>query len=285
MEKIFIQIDSDKVPSSFDSITAIDAGVDRILPYGGIILEDVRDIVYGAMFARGEPDLKNSAIFIGGSNVSVGEMMMKEALDSFFGTTRVSVMMDANGCNTIAAAAVRKILSCGNIKGKNVTVLGGTGPAGMRAAALMAKEGAFVTITSRNRDKANDTCKLIENRFGVEVSPACVNEINETDEIVSDSYAVLSSGAAGITMLPEASWKSNLSIKVMADVNAVPPLGIEGIKSHWSAKEKEGKIVFGAAGIGGLKKKVQRECISLLFEQNDMVLDAEGIYKVASRLN
>jgi hypothetical protein len=285
MEKILIQIDSDKVPSSFDSITAIDAGVDHILPYGGIILEEVRDIVYGAMLTRGETDLKNTAIFIGGSNVSVGEMLMKEALDSFFGTTRVSVMMDANGCNTTAAAAVRKILSCGNIKGKNVTVLGGTGSVGMRAAALMAKEGAFVTITSRNQDKLNDICKLIENRFGVEVSPAWIDEINEIDEVVSDSYAVLSAGAAGITMLPEASWKNNLSIKVMADVNAVPPLGIEDIKSHWSAKEKEGKIVFGAVGISALKMKVQRECISLLFEQNDMILDAEGIYNAASRLN
>ncbi|MGD9159952.1 MAG: NADP-dependent methylenetetrahydromethanopterin/methylenetetrahydrofolate dehydrogenase [Desulfobacteraceae bacterium] len=285
MKKILIQIDSDKFPSSFDSITALDAGVDHILPYGGIILEEVRDIVYGAMFTRGEGELKNSAFFIGGSNVPLGEMMLKEAVDSFFGTTRVSVMMDANGCNTTAAAAVRKILSCGNIKGKKVTVLGGTGPVGMRAAALLAREGALVTITSRNQEKVNDTCKLIEKRFDVEVSPACANGIEETDGIIGDSYAVLAAGAAGITMLPESSWKNNPSIKVMADVNAVPPLGIEGIKPHWSAKEKEGKLIFGANGIGGLKMKVHRECISLLFEQNDMVLDAEGIYNVASSLN
>ena len=285
MKKILIQIDSDKIPSSFDSITALDSGVDHILSYGGVLPGEVYDIVYGAISTRGEDELKNSAIFIGGSNVSVGEIMLKEALESFFENTRVSVMMDANGCNTTAAAAVRKILSCGNIKSKKTTVLGGTGPVGMRAAGLLAKEGALVTITSRNLDKANDTCELIGKRFGVEVSSACVNEIDELEEVLKDSYAVLASGTYGVTMLPESSWKNNPSIKVLADVNAVPPLGIDGIKSHWSAKEKEGKLIFGAIGIGGLKMKVHRECISQLFGQNDMVLDAEGIYDVASKLN
>ncbi len=285
MKNILIQIDSDKIPSSFDSITALDSGVDHILPYGGVLPGEVCDIVYGAIFTRGEDELKNSAIFIGGSNVSVGEIMLKEAVESFFENTRLSVMMDANGCNTTAAAAVRKILSCGNIKGKNVTVLGGTGPVGMRAAGLLAKEGALVTITSRNPDKANDICELIGKRFGVEVTSACVTEIDETDEVISDSYAVLSAGTVGVTMLSESSWRQNSSIKVMADVNGVPPLGIDGIKSHWSAKEKEGKLIFGAIGIDGLKMKVHRECISLLFNQNDLILDAEGIYDVASRLN
>lgn len=285
MKKILLQIDSDKVISSFDSITALDSGVECILPFSGIMPGQVRDIVYGAMFTRGENDLKNTAIFIGGSNVSIGEMMLKETVESFFGTTRVSVMMDANGCNTTAAAAVRKIISCGNIKHKKVTVLGGTGPVGMRAAALLAREGAVVTVTSRNQEKAEETSELIQRRFEVDVAPACIREIDETGDLVHDNYAVLSCGAAGITMLSETEWKRHESIKILADVNAVPPLGIEGTKPHWSAKEKEGKIIFGAIGIGGLKMKVHRECISLLFEQNDMVLNAEGIYKIASKLN
>lgn len=106
MKKVLIQIDSNKIPSSFDTITAIDSGVDQILPYGGVLPGEVRDIVYGAMFTRGESELKYSAIFIGGSNVSVGEILLKEAVDSFFGNTRVSVMMDANGCNKIGRAHV-----------------------------------------------------------------------------------------------------------------------------------------------------------------------------------
>lgn len=285
MKKILIQIDSDKVPSSFESITALDTGVDHLLTYSGIIPGEVSDIVYGAIYSKEEEELKNNAIYIGGSNVPLGEILLKEALECFFENTRVSIMMDANGCNTTAAAAVRKILSCGNIKGKNVTVLGGTGPVGIRAAGLLGKEGALVTITSRNPDKANDACEVIGKRFGVEVTPVCVNEIDETEEVIGDSFAILAAGTVGVTMLPESIWKNNHNIKVMADVNAIPPLGIEGTKSHWSAKEKEGKLIFGAIGIESLKMKVHRECISLLFEQNDMVLDAEGIYNAASRLN
>ena len=285
MKKILIQIDSDRVLSSFDSITALDAGVDHLLTYSGIIPGEVTDIVYGAIYSKEEEELKNSAIYIGGSNVTIGEIMLKEALECFFDNIRVSIMMDANGSNTTAAAAVRKILSCGNIKGKNVTVLGGTGPVGIRAAGLLGKEGALVTITSRNEEKAKDASEVIEKRFGVEVTPACVNKIEETEEVIGDSYAVLAAGTIGVKMLPESAWKDNPSIKVMADVNAIPPLGIEGTKSYYSAKEKEGKLIFGGLGINSLKMKVHRECISVLFEQNDLILDAEGIYNVASRLN
>ena len=36
MKKLLIQLDSDKFPSSFDTITAYDAGADHVLAYGGI---------------------------------------------------------------------------------------------------------------------------------------------------------------------------------------------------------------------------------------------------------
>ena len=44
---------------------------------------------------------------------------------------------------------------------------------------------------------------------------------------------------------------------------------------------KDGKIIFGAYGIGGLKMKVHRTCITRLFERNDLVLDAEEIRAIA----
>jgi hypothetical protein len=281
MNKILIQIDSNKVPSSFDSITAFDSGVDHILPYGGIEPKQVRDIVYGAMFTRGGDELKNSALFIGGSDVSVGEEILKEAVESFFGSTRISVMMDSNGCNTTAAAAIRKILSCGDIRGKKATVLGGTGPVGMRAATLLAKEGALVTLTSRVLERAKETCGLIKNRFGLDVTPTSVQSIDDMDNVIREDYAVLSCGASGITMIKETSWKEHPSLSVLADVNAVPPLGIEGIKYHWAGKEVAGKYIFGALVVGGLKMKIHKACLTRLFEQNDLVLDVEEIYNIA----
>ena len=277
-------MDSDKFASVFDTITAYDAGADRVLQYGGVTPDDVRNLVYGAMFTRGGDALKNSSVFIGGSDVSIGEEMKVAAVTSFFGPVRVSVMMDANGCNTTAAAAVRKIASAGDLKGKKAVVLGGTGPVGMRAAGMLATEGAEVSLTSRSLKGAEKTCMLVKKDFGVEVRPVEVRNGENVDGVLEGVFAVLCAGAVGVTLLPESVWKKHTDLRVLADVNAVPPLGIENTKPHWDGKEVDGKIVFGALGIGGLKMKIHRHCVSRLFTQNDLVLDAEEIYDIAKTI-
>ena len=285
MKKILIQLDSDKFASVFDTITAYDAGVDHVLQYGGVTIEDVRNLVYGAMFTRGGDNLKNSSVFVGGSDVAYGEKITNTVVTSFFGPVRVSVMIDVNGCNTTAVAAARKIVSVGGISGKKVVVIGGTGPVGMRAAALVAGEGAEVLLTSRNEQRCAKVCASIKERFDVEVSPAQVKSLEDTESALDGAYAALCSGAAGVTLLPESVWLEHTTLRVLADVNAVPPLGIEKAKPHWDGKERNGKIIFGALGIGGLKMKIHRGCLSRLFKQNDLVLDAEEIYEIAKKID
>ena len=107
--KILIQLDSDADPSVFDRVVAIDAGADEVFSYGGVKPETIRDKVHGAIFTRGPKDLAHTAFFIGGSNVGVGEKLLAEVQQHMlpqFGL-RVSVLLDANGANTTAAAAVR----------------------------------------------------------------------------------------------------------------------------------------------------------------------------------
>ena len=106
MKRILIQLDTDSHPSSFDRVVAIDAGVDELFSYGGITPENVESLVHGAMFTRGPKDLANTAIFIGGSQVAESEAVLHRVRRTFFGPVCVSVMMDANGSNTTAAAAV-----------------------------------------------------------------------------------------------------------------------------------------------------------------------------------
>jgi hypothetical protein len=284
MKKILVQLDSDPFASVFDAITAYDAGVDHVLHYGGVAPEYVRNLVYGAMFTRGGDDLKNSAVFIGGSDVATGEAMLEAATGSFFGPVRVSVMMDANGCNTTAAAAVAKMLSVGAVAGRKVVVLAGTGPVGLRAAFFFAQEGAQVIITSRTLARAEAACNSIKERFDVEVSPAEAGDAGGVQSVLEGAYAVLCTGAAGISLVPEAVWVEHRTLHVLGDVNAVPPLGIEGIKPHWNGKEKFGKVIFGALGIGGLKMKVHRGSVARLFDQNDLVLDAEEVYATAKQI-
>src|SRR5829696_9399447 len=106
---ILIQLDSDAHPSAFDRVVAIDAGVDELFSYGGVKPEQVAGLVHGAIFTRQPSDLKRTALFIGGSDVSAAESLLAKALEAMipsFGL-RVSVLLDANGANTTAAAAVR----------------------------------------------------------------------------------------------------------------------------------------------------------------------------------
>ena len=284
MKKILLQLDGDRVPSVFDAITAYDAGADALLQCGGVDSREVRDLVYGAMFTRGVGDLKNSAVFIGGTNVAKGEAMLQEVRLTFFGPLRVSVMLDANGCNTTAAAAVAKILSGGDLTGRKVVVLGGTGPVGQRAAGLLAKEGAVVTLTSRTLERAEAVCTALSERFGVHVTPAAMVDSDATAHVLEGAHAVLCAGAAGVALVPEAIWREHATLRILADVNAVPPLGVEGTEPTWNGKEIGGKRLFGALGIGDLKMKVHRRCIARLFEQNDLVLDAEEVVALAKEL-
>jgi hypothetical protein len=289
MKKILLQLDSDRTASVFDAVTAYDACADILLQYGGVEAAEVRALVYGAMFTRGPSDLKNSAIFVGGTDVAKGEAMLKEVCGCFFGPLRTSVMLDANGCNTTATAAIVKLLSASDLRGKKAVVLAGTGPVGRRAAALLAKEGADVvvaeTLPTETMERAKAACATIEERVGVQVTPAAAADVDATGRVLEGAEAVLCTGAAGLQLISETLWRGHPTLRVLGDVNAVPPAGIEGVKPTWNGKEIDGKLLFGALGIGDLKMRVHRRSIARLFEQSDLVLDAEEIFALAKELS
>src|SRR6186713_1383242 len=87
---ILLQLDTDDRPSVFDRIVAFDAGAEQVLSYGGITPEMVRDLVHGCIFTRGPKDLKRTAIFIGGTDMTAGEQLFAAARKAFFGPMRVS---------------------------------------------------------------------------------------------------------------------------------------------------------------------------------------------------
>ncbi len=281
MKKLLLQLDSDKFPSAFDCITAYDAGVDNVLSYGEVVLDNVPNIVYGAMFTRGVRELKNTAIFIGGYDVPAGEAMLKVVLKTFFGPVRVSVMADPNGSNTTASAAVRKITSVVDVSGRKAVVLAGGGPVGLRVCALLIKEGAEVHLTSRKMERAKAACELIKSRFNNGATPHQVADEEAAKKALEGAQILITTGMPGVMLVKEEIWKANPSIEVMADVNAVPPLGIEGIEVTDDGKVREGKIAFGAIAIGNLKMKIHRGCVAKLFESNDLVFDVEEIYDIA----
>jgi len=274
----------------FDAVLAYDAGVDCVLPLGNVRLQDVRTLVHETVFARNAADLQNLAMFIGGPDVAAGEALLKAIQAAFFGSMRVSVMLDSSGCNTTAAAVVAKTaaaVSAGDMAGKRAVVLAGTGPVGMRTAALLAREGALVTLTSRHLSLAEAACTAIRDRFAVTVGAAQVADAAQSGQAVQGAEIVVAAGAAGVTLLPQTVWRGHPTLRILADVNAVPPLGIEGIEPAWDGYrlgEAEGQVIFGALGIGALKKQTHYACLARLFERNDQVFDAEEIGKVAKKL-
>jgi len=280
-KKILLQLDSDRLPSAFDAVTAYDAGADVLLARGAVTPEDVRNQIYGLLFTRGGKELRSSAVFIGGSDAESGEALFEAAQKSLFGPFSVSIMLDSNGCNTTAAASVAKICAAMDVSGKKVVVMAGTGPVGQRAAGLLAGEGALVSITSRRLDRAHAACQAVDKRFGKKTSPAEASDEASTRQALAEASAVLCTGAAGIQLIPESLWAAHPTLEVLADINAVPPFGVEGLDPKYDGEERHGKKLFGALGIGGLKMRVHRACVAKLFEKNDYILDAETIYAEA----
>jgi methylenetetrahydrofolate/methylenetetrahydromethanopterin dehydrogenase (NADP+) len=285
MLKLLLQLDSSRLPSVFDQVVAYDAGADAVLSYGGVTEGDVRDLIHGCIFTRGPKDLHNTAVWIGGSNMSIGEQLLALAQDAMFEPLQVSIMLDSNGSNTTAVAAVVKIEeTLGELRDKRVLVLAGTGPVGQRAAGLLAKDGAHVTITSRKPEQGDKARQFISARFDVQVEAVTLNDPAQLPERLEGVEILLNSGPAGIQMVPRAAWTAAKSLKVAVDLNAVPPLGIEGIEVADAGKERNGVTLFGAFGVGNFKTKLHKACVARLFTRNDLVLDAEAIAEVAREM-
>ena len=285
MRKLLLQLDSSRLPSVFDQVVAYDAGADEILSYGGITEAEVRDLIHGCIFTRGPKDLKNTAVFIGGADMAAGERLLEAASKAFFGPFTVSLMLDSNGSNTTAVAAVAKMLQAvGDVRGKRAVVVAGTGPVGLRAAGLLAQAGAEVVITSRKPEAGERARDLVTKRFGGTVRAATAHDASEAARVLEGAALVLNAGPAGVMLVPKSAWEMRPGLQVTADVNAVPPLGIEGIEVMDDGVTKQGVTCFGALAIGNLKMKVHKACIGRLFERNDLVLDAETIADVARDL-
>ena len=284
-QRILIQLDSDKHASVFDGVVAVDSGVDHLFQYSQVSVDDVEALVHGAMFTRGPQDLHQTAVFVGGSDVATGEALAEAAANCFFGPMRVSVMMDSNGANTTAAAAGLAAAREMNLNGVEALVLAGTGPVGLRAGRLLAAQGARVKLGSRSLERAQQAAAAVQSQVdGSEVQGVATATGEETLLAAKDSEVIIAAGAAGIQLISKSVWEQCEQLKVLIDLNAVPPLGIEGVDVMDKAKADGQQILYGAIGVGGTKMKIHKAAIASLFESNERVLDAEEIYSIGESL-
>jgi methylenetetrahydrofolate/methylenetetrahydromethanopterin dehydrogenase (NADP+) len=284
IKKLLFLFDTDPYASVFDTVVAYDGGADRVAGYANVTPDNVGTLVDGTIFTRGGKEKQNTAIFVGGGDMGKGEALLKAVKKKFFGPFRVSVMLDPNGSNTTAAAGVALLAKATTLRGKKAVVLAGTGPVGMRASGLLAHEGADVSLTSRSKERAENAARAIEARFGVKVRPVQGADEAARAKDLEGAQIVFAAGAIGIELVKTSHWEGNPTIEAVADVNAQPPLGLEGIEATDKGKERDGKLCFGALGIGGLKLKLHRACIGQLFENPEQMLDAEHIYALAKEM-
>jgi len=286
VKRILLQLDTDKHPSAFDAIAAYDAGAEVVYGYGGVRAEEVRDLVYGAIFTRGPKDLHNTAIWIGGSDLPTAEAILEAVRASFLGPLRVSVMLDAMGANTTAAAAVRKVVSAVPVRGARVAVVGGAGRVGSRVSALLASEGAHLVLVEvpAVQDRARELGHNLGERFGVRVEAVFPQDPAALRAALDGVVALVSAGPPGVRTVPQDVWAAIPTLRVLADLNAVPPVGVEGIDVRDDGTQRDGRACFGAIGIGNFKMRVHYACVARLFERNDLVIDHEQAYEVARQL-
>jgi predicted dinucleotide-binding enzyme len=276
-KRILIQLDCDPQPSTFDAVVAVDAGAEVLLRHGGITPDNVVPLVHGAMFTRGGGDLAATAIFVGGSDVAAAEAVYERIQRTFFGPVRVGVMLDPAGANTTASAAVLAAarhlpLGDGAESGRlKALVLGGTGPVGQRVARLLARRGAHVVVASRSMPRA------------VEVHAAAA-PTGVFRDALEQAELIVAAGAAGVTLLDAAGRSLARAARVLIDLNAVPPAGIDGVMATDKAKMDGSVVVYGALGVGGTKMKIHRAAIAKLFESNAVTLDAEEMLAIGEAL-
>ncbi len=281
---ILVQLDTDALPSVFDRVVAVDAGVQHVFSYGGVTPQNVIPLVHGCIFTRGGKDLARTAIFIGGSDVAASEAVLAEVRKQLipqYGLS-VSVMLDSNGANTTAAAAVRAAGRHLDLSKANSLVLGGTGPVGQRVARLLARAGGNVRLGSRQKERAEAVCAKIRAHVpSADIQAVSVASSADAPLALDGCNLVIAAGAAGAVLLPKKLRLACRALKVAIDLNGVPPTGIEGVELNDKGADNNGHICYGAIGVGGTKMKVHRAAINKLFESNNAVLDIEEVYTLS----
>jgi methylene-tetrahydromethanopterin dehydrogenase len=270
---LLFYLDTDVKASPFDICMAYDVGYDAVIPYENVTPEDANLIVQDALLSRGPKGVKHTAFLIGGKNAERAEDVFKAVKDAMFPPFKTSIVVDPAGAYTTAAAMVAKAESAllasklGDLKDKTVAILG-TGAVGQIAAVLLAKMGCNVMIASLNpkrvdgKEHAENMARLLAKDHGVQVQGVFAPTPASKIEVLKKADVVMCAGIKGIRLVDKEMLNEVKNIKVLLDINAVPPFGVEGIELNDDMREMmPGIFTIGALTVGSLKHKVEKEIL------------------------
>jgi methylene-tetrahydromethanopterin dehydrogenase len=295
-KKILYLLDADPSPSPFDINVGYDAGFDVVVPFGGVKSDKIGRLIEDAMFSRGVDGAACTKIFLNGNDLTEVRNNLIAVRKAMVPPFELAVFVDPRGGYTTGASMVAQVNSYleplknkKSLKECNVIVFGGTGPVGQVVCILCAQQGAKTTIVSREKAKAEKVATELKALYNVVLIP---DELGDEAKLVSmckDKDIIFTCGTAGAQMISVNVLKKLPTPKILADVNAVPPLGIEGIdvnKKNKEHKQVPGMWFHGALSVGDVKLKVEKKGLEALmtadgkktFDFSDAFQTAMAIY-------
>jgi methylene-tetrahydromethanopterin dehydrogenase len=270
---LLFYLDTDPKASSFDICMAYDAGYDSVIPYENVNAEDSKTIALDALLSRGPKGAKNTVFMIGGKNAERAEEVFKAIKGAMFPPFVGNIIIDPAGSYTTAAAMVAKAEKAlvankiGELKDKTCAIMG-TGAVGQIAAVLLAKMGCKVMIASLNpkrtdgKEHIEGVAKLLSEEHGVQVQGIFAPNDATKIEIIKKADVIMCAGIRGVQIITKAMLNEVKHMKLLLDINAVPPLGVEGIELKDDMKEMmPGIFTIGALAVGELKHKLEQEIL------------------------
>jgi len=283
--------------SPFDINMAVDAGYDVIVPYENIKLEEVYNLTQDAIFSRGPSGVKKTAMFIGGRDIGLAMDMLDAAKKAMVPPFEISVFADPSGAFTTAGAlvaCVEKELKKNfnqDLSGSRAIVFGGTGPVGLATAVIAAQQGADTTIVDHfSIDTALEFAAEAKERYGVELRATAAASDADKARLISNADIVFCTAKAGIQVLNASVLEDAKQLKVAGDVNAVPPLGIEGIgimdfgEPLTHATNSKGAVAIGALAVGNVKYQLQQALLTETLADKPVYLDFRNAFGGAQKL-
>jgi methylene-tetrahydromethanopterin dehydrogenase len=252
--------------SPFDVTMALDAGFDSVTPYTGVTLDDITPLVQDAMFSRSPRDAVHTGVFIGGKDAVLALDMLEQLRKTLLKPFEISAFADPAGSFTTAAAmvaCVERILKQKKAKPLGQTkfvIFGATGPVGYTSGVIAAMEGAEVTLAGRELSRVKAKVDETKQRFGLDVHAVQAKTPEEFSSALAGKEVALCAATLGQQVLSAALLSSAKSLEVVADVNAVPPTGIEGLDRMANGAELAGGVFgIGSLAIGNVKYKTEFE--------------------------
>lgn len=280
--------------SPFDVNMAVDAGVDTVVPYTNVEARDVQGLVQDAIFSRGPKGVKRTGIFIGGKNAGEALDMLESARAAMFPPFQISVFADPAGSFTTAAAMVACVEAkmTGQFgldwKGRKVVVFGATGVVGYSAGVIAGLEGAEVVLVGYDGEaRVKAASEDAKARFEVELGYADGSSEDLKAALVADAEVLLCAGRAGTQVVSAEQVAGAAALKVAADVNAVPPSGVEGIgvQDDGAPLGDKGALGIGALAVGNVKYNVESGLFKRMIESDEpLALDFRDAFALARGL-